>query len=105
MLEMALEIDKRFKYVKNHESRMYLVFEKRLKYVGNDVDMWEMAKICWKWLNYLTNVLINFEINMASMCGKRPKYQRKGFTMLEMTEDFDKRLIYVGNDVYMWEMV
>ena len=25
--------------------------------------------------------------------------------MLEMTEDFDNRLIYVGNDVYMWEMV
>ena len=37
------------------------------------------------------------------MCGKRQKYIN-GFTMLEMTEDFDKRLIYVGNDVYMWEM-
>ena len=24
--------------------------------------------------------------------------------MLEMTENFDKRLIYVGNDVYLWEM-
>ena len=23
-----------------------LVFEKRLKYVGNDVDLWEMAQIC-----------------------------------------------------------
>ena len=22
------------------------VFEKRLKYVGNDVDLWEMAQIC-----------------------------------------------------------
>ena len=22
------------------------VFEERLKYVGNDVDLWEMAKIC-----------------------------------------------------------
>ena len=42
---------------------------------------------------------------MASMCDKRPKYHRNGFTMLEMTEDFDKRLIYVGNDVYMCEMV
>ena len=27
---------------------MALVSEKRLKYVGNDVDMLEMAKICWK---------------------------------------------------------
>ena len=42
---------------------------------------------------------------MASMCGKRLKYHTNGFTMLEMTEDFDKRLIYVGSDVYMWEMV
>ena len=23
-----------------------LVFEKRLKYVGNDVDLWEMSQIC-----------------------------------------------------------
>ena len=38
------------------------------------------------------------------MCGKQLKYLRKGFTMLEMTEEFDKRLISVGNDVYMWEM-
>ena len=42
---------------------------------------------------------------MASMSGKRLKYHRNGFTMLELTEDFDKRLIYVGNDVDMWEMV
>ena len=39
------------------------------------------------------------------MCGKRPKYDRNGFTMLEMTEDFDKQLVFVGNDVYMCEMV
>ena len=25
---------------------MAYVFEKRLKHVGNDVDMWEMDKIC-----------------------------------------------------------
>ena len=40
---------------------------------------------------------------MASMCGGRLKYLRNGFTMLEMTEEFEKWLIYVGNDVYMWE--
>ena len=39
------------------------------------------------------------------MCGRRLKYHRNGFTVLEMTEDFDKRLIYVENDVYMWKMV
>ena len=41
---------------------------------------------------------------MASMYRKRLKYLRDPFTMLDMTEDFDKQLIYVGNDVYMWEM-
>ena len=41
---------------------------------------------------------------MALMCRKMLKYLRNGFTMLEMTYEFDKRLIYVGNDVYMWEM-
>ena len=25
---------------------MALVFEKRLNYVGNNVDLWEMAQIC-----------------------------------------------------------
>ena len=32
---------------------------------------------------------------MASMCGKRFKYSRNFFTMLEITQEFDKRLIYV----------
>ena len=29
---------------------------------------------------------------------------RIGLTMLEMVEEFDKGLIYVGNDVYIWEL-
>ena len=41
---------------------------------------------------------------MASIRGKRLKYLRNHFTMLEMTQEFDKRLIYVGNDVYIWEL-
>ena len=41
---------------------------------------------------------------MASMCGERLKYLRNGFTMLEMTSEFDIRLIYVLNDASMWEM-
>ena len=32
------------------------------------------------------------------------KYLRSGLTMLEMTYEFDKRLKYVGNDVYNWEL-
>ena len=38
------------------------------------------------------------------MRGKRLKYLRNDFTMLEMTQEFDKRLIYVLNDVYIWEL-
>ena len=41
---------------------------------------------------------------MASMRGKRLKYLRNGFTLLEMTEEFDTRQIYVLDDVHMWEM-
>ena len=41
---------------------------------------------------------------MASMCGKRLQYLTNRFTMLQMTEEFDKRLLYVGNDIYMSEM-
>ena len=41
---------------------------------------------------------------MAQMCGKRLKFLRSGFTMLEMAYEFDKLLKYVGNDVYMFEM-
>ena len=41
---------------------------------------------------------------MASMCGGRLKYLRNGFTMLDMTKELDKWLIYVGNDVYVLEM-
>ena len=41
---------------------------------------------------------------MASMPGERLKYLRNHFTILEMTQEFDKRLIYVLNDVYIWEL-
>ena len=48
MLEMAEEFDKRFKYVENdvYIWEIAQVFEKRLNYVGNDLDLWEMAQIC-----------------------------------------------------------
>ena len=38
---------------------------------------------------------------MDSMCGNRLKYLRNAFTMLEMTEEFDKPLISLENDVYI----
>ena len=33
------------------------VFEKRLKYVGNDIEICEMAKILGKWLKYMVLAL------------------------------------------------
>ena len=30
--------------------------------MGNNVDSWELAKICGKWLKYLTNGLIMWEM-------------------------------------------
>ena len=33
------------------------IFEKRLNYVGNDLDLWEIAKICGEMTYYLTNGL------------------------------------------------
>ena len=55
---------------------MALVFEKRLKYLGNDVDIWEIPKIYL----YLTNGLINWE----------------------MTQTFGKWLKYLGNGLDIW---
>ena len=33
------------------------VFDKRLKYMSNDIEMWEMAKTFWKRLTYIGNGL------------------------------------------------
>ena len=41
---------------------MAQVFEKRLNYVGNDVDLWEIAEICGNWLKCLMNGLNNSEM-------------------------------------------
>ena len=48
MLERASEFEKRFKYVGNdvYICKMAQVFVKRLNYVGNDLDLSEMAQIC-----------------------------------------------------------
>ena len=35
---------------------MPYVFDKRIKYVGNDVDIWEMVKIFLKLLRYLGDI-------------------------------------------------
>ena len=54
----------------------------QLKCVGNDVDLWEMAKIYGKWLQYLTNGLNMWELTQ---------------TFLEMAKLFGKWLRYMGH--------
>ena len=48
MLKISCEFDKRFKYVGNdvYIWEMAQVLEKRRNYVGNDFDLYEMAQIC-----------------------------------------------------------
>ena len=60
-----------------------------MKYVGNDVDLWEIAKTCLKWLQYLINGLNVWELT---------------YIFWEMAPIFEKRLNYVGNDLDVWEM-
>ena len=71
------------------------VFEKRLIYVGNDLDLWEMAQTCGEMTKLFDKRLKNVENDrdlgngqniweMAQIHGARPKYLRNGFTMLEM---------------------
>ena len=44
--------------------------------MGNDVDLSEIAKICGKWLKYLTNGLKMWK--MTYRFGKGPKYLGNG---------------------------
>ena len=59
---MAQVFQKRLNYVGNDldlwemaqiRGEMTLIFDKRLKNVENDLEIWEMAKIFGKWLRYM----------------------------------------------------
>ena len=62
------------------------VFQKRQKYVGNDVDLFEMAQICWEMAELfdkrLKNVENDLEIwEMAKIFGKWLRYMAHGFSI------------------------
>ena len=64
------------------------MFEKRPKYVGNDVDLWEMAQICGKMTllfdNRLKNVENDLEIwEMAKIFVKWLRYILHGLSISE----------------------
>ena len=54
--------------------------------MGNDVDLWEIAEICGKWLKYLTNGLNMEELNerfweMDKIVVKWLKYMGHGLSI------------------------
>ena len=56
--------------------------------------------MCGKWLKYVGEMTELFDKRqniweMAKMHGAWLQYLREGFTLLEMAEEFDKRLKYV----------
>ena len=62
------------------------MFEKQLKYVGNDVDLWEMAQICGEMTELfdkrLKDVENDLEIwEMAKIFGKWLRYMGQGFSI------------------------
>ena len=58
------------------------MFGKRLKYVGNDVDRWEMSQICGE---------------MTSLFDKRLKNVKNDLEIWEMAKIFGKWLRYMGH--------
>ena len=58
------------------------MFEKRLKYVGNDVDLWEMSQICRE---------------MTSLFDKRLKNVETDLKIWEMVKIFGKWLRCMGH--------
>ena len=63
------------------------MFEKWLKYVGNDVDLWEIAQKCGEMTSLFDKRLRNVENDLeiwkiAKIFGSRLKYLRNGLTML-----------------------
>ena len=58
------------------------MFEKRLKHVGNDVDLWEMAQICGE---------------MTSLFDKRLKTVENDLEIYEMAKIFGKCLRCMGH--------
>ena len=59
--------------------------------MGNDAYIWEMAKICGKWLKYLTNGFINWEMRF----GRWLNYFGNGLNTWFTALVFENRLYYV----------
>ena len=58
------------------------MFEKRPKYVGNDVDLWEMSQICRE---------------MTKLFDNRLKNVKSDLEIWEMAKIYEKWLRYIGH--------
>ena len=62
------------------------MFEKRPKYVGNDVDLWEMAQICGEMTKLFDKLLKNVENDveiweLAKIFGKWLRFMGHGLSI------------------------
>ena len=69
-------------------SELAWVFEKRLKYVGNDVDLWETSQIYGE---------------LTSLFDKRIKNVENGLEIWEVANIIGKWLRYMGHGLSIWE--
>ena len=65
---------------------MAQVYEKHLNYVGNDLDLWEMAQICGEMTQLFKKRLKNVEndseiLEIPKIIGKWLRYMGHGFTI------------------------
>ena len=58
------------------------MFQRRKKYLGNDMDLWEMAQICGE---------------MTKLFDKRLKNVKNDLEIWEMAKIFEKWLRYMGH--------
>ena len=64
------------------------MFEKRPKYLGNDVDLWKMAQICGEMTYLFDKLLKNVENDLE---------------IWEMAKVFGKWLRCMGHGLSIWE--
>ena len=63
------------------------MFEKRPKYLGNDVDLWEMAQICMEMTKLFVKLLKNVENDLE---------------IWEIAKTFGKWLRCMGHGLSIW---
>ena len=73
MWDMAQQVE--------NEKVIWKICGNGLKYMSNDLDMWEMPKMCGKWLRSVGNGLSIWEMNQ--ICGNSLRYVGSSLNMLK----------------------